>query len=79
MKKLLFVLAILAFFSQDALAQSRTHRKVSAPKNNRWRDDSLLWVKQPGAKQINSPRDAASGQATSRRKQPAGRRRGSRN
>jgi hypothetical protein len=75
MKKLLFVLAILAFFAQNVQAQSRPNRRVSAPKSNKFRDDSLLWVKQPGTKQINSPRDAASGQATGRRKQPAARRR----
>lgn len=72
MRKMLFLLGLFTLMATVSFAQERTKRKVQPRTGTGWRDDSLLWVKKPvGDASIKSPRDAASGQATGKRKKPA--------
>jgi len=72
MRKMLFLLGLFTLMATVTFAQEGTKRKMKPRTGAGWRDDSLLWVKKPvGGATIKSPRDAASGQATGKRKKPA--------
>lgn len=72
MRKMLFLLGLFTLMATVTFAQEGTKRKMKPRASAGWRDDSLLWVKKPvGNASVKSPRDAASGQATGKRKKPA--------
>lgn len=57
MKKILFLFALLTMAASVSFAQDRPKAKVRQPKTANWRDDSLLWVKNPNTATIKNPAD----------------------